>query len=144
MLLSDFEKRWYRSLSIDRLQRITTLHNLGITHRDIREDHFHLPEDFFDTVLYDFSHCYTFSFSWPFPSRPVCLRDMKDREQNKVNNVVLDLAQRNGLRNYLAQSLELSPAEVGDLCTQNLMEESSNLELIVVKVAQHPNGKYAG
>ncbi|KAL5359228.1 hypothetical protein BJX96DRAFT_148019, partial [Aspergillus floccosus] len=47
MLLSDFEKRWYRSLSIDRLQGITALHNLGITHRDIREDHFHLPKDFF-------------------------------------------------------------------------------------------------
>lgn len=57
--LSELEKKWYKSLSIDRLRRVATLHDLGIIHRDIRDDHFRLPNDFYDTVLYDFSSSIT-------------------------------------------------------------------------------------
>ncbi|KKK18572.1 hypothetical protein ARAM_005729 [Aspergillus rambellii] len=56
--LSCFEKEWYRSLFTDRLRRLTTLHRIGITHGDVREDHFRIPGDFYDTVLYDFSISY--------------------------------------------------------------------------------------
>jgi serine/threonine protein kinase len=63
--LSTLEKRWYESLFIDRLKRLTALHSIGITHGDIKEDHFRLPGDFHDTVLFDFSRAYTIT-----PERP--------------------------------------------------------------------------
>uniref|UniRef100_A0A093XBF6 Protein kinase domain-containing protein n=1 Tax=Talaromyces marneffei PM1 TaxID=1077442 RepID=A0A093XBF6_TALMA len=64
--LSNLEKRWYESLFIDRLKRLTALHSIGITHGDIKEDHFRLPGDFHDTVLFDFSRAYTITSERPY------------------------------------------------------------------------------
>lgn len=63
--LSLLEFRWYESLFIDRLKRLTALHSIGITHGDIKEDNFRILNDFHDTVLFDFSHAYTIT-----PQRP--------------------------------------------------------------------------
>lgn len=64
--LSTLERRWYESLFIDRLKRLTALHSIGITHGDIKEDHFRLPGDFHDTVLFDFSRAYTITSERPY------------------------------------------------------------------------------
>lgn len=64
--LSTLEKRWYESLFTDRLKRLTALHSIGITHGDIKEDHFRLPRDFHDTVLFDFSRAYTITSERPY------------------------------------------------------------------------------
>lgn len=64
--LSTLEKRWYESLYADRLKRLTALHSIGITHEDIKEDHFRLPGDFHDTVLFDFSRAYTITSDRPY------------------------------------------------------------------------------
>ncbi|GKZ29296.1 hypothetical protein AbraIFM66950_004268 [Aspergillus brasiliensis] len=85
--LSDFEVDYYISLFTDRIRRLLTLHGLGITHGDIKDEHFRLPIDFFDTVLYDFSHSYTFSPVTPYlPSfrQPRPLKNISKREQAMV------------------------------------------------------------
>jgi hypothetical protein len=65
--LSLLEKKWCESLFIDRLKRLTTLHSIGVTHGDIKEDHFRLfGDDFHDTVLFDFSRAYTFTLHRPY------------------------------------------------------------------------------
>lgn len=63
--LSSLETKWYESLFIDRLKRLTALHSIGITHGDIKEDCFRLLDDFHDTVLFDFSHAYTITLQRP-------------------------------------------------------------------------------
>lgn len=63
--LSSLEISWYESLFIDRLKRLTALHSLGISYGDIKEDHFRLPSDFHDTVLFDFSRAYTITQQRP-------------------------------------------------------------------------------
>lgn len=65
-LLTDFEIDWYCSLFSDRLRQVAALHEIGITHGDIRDDHFRIPGDFYDIALYDFSASYTFTFSRPY------------------------------------------------------------------------------
>lgn len=64
--LSPFEQDWYRSLLKDRLRRVDALHRIGVIHGDIHDLHFRLPNDIYDTVLYDFSESYTFSKKQPF------------------------------------------------------------------------------
>ncbi|RAL15294.1 uncharacterized protein BO97DRAFT_463302 [Aspergillus homomorphus CBS 101889] len=64
--LSQFEHEWYSSLLRDRLRRLNALHKLGVTHGDVKDHHFRLPGDIYDTVLYDFSESYTFSDQRPF------------------------------------------------------------------------------
>ena len=64
--ISSFEQEWYHSLLKDRLRRLDALHRIGITHGDIHDFHFRLPNDIYDTVLYDFSESYTFSEKQPF------------------------------------------------------------------------------
>lgn len=92
--LTPFEKDWYRSLLTDRLRRVSALHDIGISHGDIRDDHFELPGDFYDTVLYDFSISYTFSPSWPYlvsrrrPSRS--LKRLKEWERLLVIRGVME------------------------------------------------------
>lgn len=89
IVLSHFEKSWYQSLFSDRLRRLMALHNIGITHGDVKDDHFRLPEDFYDTVLYDFSSSYTFSPSRPCLRRPQPLSILKNNEQNILRGLVL-------------------------------------------------------
>lgn len=52
--LSEWEKQWYRSLTIDRLRRVATLHDFGIIHGDIRDDHFRVEE--FSTIFHSQGH----------------------------------------------------------------------------------------
>jgi hypothetical protein len=90
--LSPLEISWYQSLFADRFRRVAALHDIGITHGDIRDDHFRVPGDFYDTVLYDFSISYTFSPSWPYLvsfRRPRPLSDIRWREQKVVEDCVL-------------------------------------------------------
>ncbi|KAH8433805.1 uncharacterized protein LDX57_011439 [Aspergillus melleus] len=82
--LSGFEKEWYISLTISRLRRLTALHEIGILHRDVCDEHFRLPNDFYDTVLYDFSHAYTVNSPWPYVQRPKPLAELIRIEQNEV------------------------------------------------------------
>ena len=88
--LSHFEKNWYQSSFSDRLRRLTALHNIGITHGDLKDEHFRLPEDFYDTVLYDFSSSYTFSPSRPCVRRPKPLTILKNNEQSMLRGLVLN------------------------------------------------------
>lgn len=93
LALSDFELEYYHSLFHDRIRRLLVLHKLGITHGDVRDDHFRLPGDFYDTVLYDFSHSYTFSSVMPYliNFRPPCsLTMISDCEQTKVKQQIYE------------------------------------------------------
>lgn len=88
--LSVFEQEWYHSLLKDRLRRLDTLHRIGITHSDIHDFHFRLPNDIYDTVLYDFSESYTFSMKQPFRVsggrlRPLSLISEGERERTLLH-----------------------------------------------------------
>lgn len=92
-LLSDFELEYYHSLFHDRIRRLLALHRLGITHGDVRDDHFRLPGDFHDTVLYDFSISYTFSPVMPYlvNFRPPCsLKNISEIEQAMVEQQIFE------------------------------------------------------
>ena len=87
ILLSSFEQEWYHSLLKDRLRRLDALHRIGITHGDIHDFHFRLPNDIYDTVLYDFSESYTFSMKQPFRvcgGRPRPLSRISEGERERV------------------------------------------------------------
>ncbi|KAE8155062.1 hypothetical protein BDV25DRAFT_170364 [Aspergillus avenaceus] len=139
MALSDFERCWYRSLFSDRFRRLLVLHDIGATHGDVRDDHFRLPGDFYDTVLYDFSSSYTFYPTWPCIRRPKPLSAMTSNEQNILLEILLDRAEQCDLRHYFARSLQLSPQVVEGLCSQTINSEIANLELIVLKVMVRPD-----
>lgn len=87
--ISPFEISWYESLLSDRLRRITALHDIGISHGDIRDDHFRLAGDFYDTVLYDFSASYVFSPSIPYRWRLRRLSDLRRDEREILWQIVL-------------------------------------------------------
>lgn len=87
--ITQFEYEWYCSLLKDRLRRLDALHRIGMTHGDVRDCHFRLPGDFYDTVLYDFSESYTFSKKRPFrvnSGRPRSLERVSkgEREHAKI------------------------------------------------------------
>ena len=85
--LSLFEREWYYSLLKDRLRRLNALHRIGLTHGDIKDCHFRLPGDIYDTVLYDFSASYTFSEKLPFrvnSGKPRPLRLISQGERERV------------------------------------------------------------
>lgn len=90
--MCSFEINWYTSLLSDRLRRIATLHNIGLIHGDVRDDHFRLPNDFYDTVLYDFSVSYTFSPSIPCRRRKRLkpLSVLQDIEKSTVFRIILE------------------------------------------------------
>lgn len=91
--LSDFEVDYYDSLFTDRIRRLLTLHRFGIIHGDIKDEHFRLPTDFFDTVLYDFSHSYTFSPVKPYSisrGQPRPLKNISSGEQTEVESLVFE------------------------------------------------------
>ncbi|KAE8352651.1 hypothetical protein BDV28DRAFT_157718 [Aspergillus coremiiformis] len=85
-----FEYKWYCSLLKDRLRCLNALHQIGVTHGDVKDHHFRLPDDIYDTVLYNFSELYTFSNKWPFrinSNRPQPLKGL----QNKLRQACLHL-----------------------------------------------------
>lgn len=88
--ISPFEITWYESLLSDRLRRTTCLHDIGIIHGDIRDDHFRIPGDFYDTVLYDFSASYVFSPSIPCRWRLRRLWDLRRDEREMLWQIVLE------------------------------------------------------
>lgn len=90
--MRSFEINWYTSLFSDRLRRIAALHNIGLTHGDVRDDHFRLPNDFYDTVLSDFSASYTFSPSIPCRRRKRLkpLSVLQDIEKSTVFRIILE------------------------------------------------------
>ena len=91
--LSPFEQEWYYSLLKDRLRRLDALHRIGITHGDIHDWHFRLPDDIYDTVLYDFSASYTFSERQPFRvncGRPRPLSRISNGERQRVLKHIQD------------------------------------------------------
>lgn len=92
--LSSFEQEWYHSLLKDRLRRLDTLHRIGITHGDIHDFHFRLPNDIYDTVLYDFSESYTFSRKQPFRVSGGRLRPLKDISKGERELVLLHILNR--------------------------------------------------
>lgn len=64
--LSPFEREWYCSLLKDQLRRLDALHQIRVTYGYVKDCHFWLFSDIYDTVLYDFSESYMFSKKWPF------------------------------------------------------------------------------
>lgn len=91
--LSDFEREFYCSLLTDRCRRLSTLHSLAITHGDVKDEHFRLPGDFHDTVLYDFSVSYTFSPEPPYLVNfrsPQSLKVISDYELRCVEEQIYD------------------------------------------------------
>jgi hypothetical protein len=92
--LSSFEQEWYHSLLKDRLRRLDTLHRIGITHGDIHDFHFRLPNDIYDTVLYDFSESYTFSMKPPFRVSGGRLRPLSSISKGERERVLLHILDR--------------------------------------------------
>ncbi|KGO43383.1 hypothetical protein PEX1_020920 [Penicillium expansum] len=141
MFLSPFEQEWYQSLLKDRLRRLNALHRVGITHGDIHDFHFRLPDDFYDTVLYDFSASYTFSETKPFrvnSGRPRPLSRISEGERERVLLSIQDRAASRDLRLYLTTSN--SGTSVDNALWQPLDKEEGLLELIIIKVSHRPDG----
>ncbi|KAE8154649.1 hypothetical protein BDV25DRAFT_171823 [Aspergillus avenaceus] len=138
MPLSPFEQDWYISLTIDRLQSVAALHDMGIIHRDISDEHFRLPHDFHDTVLYDFSHSYIINIPWPYIRRPVPFAELIQKEQHDVLGSVFSRAQTADFRTYMATSLDLDPAMIMNACSQDL-EDTEKLELIALQTRHRPD-----
>ncbi|KAJ9233445.1 hypothetical protein DTO169E5_7035 [Paecilomyces variotii] len=138
--LSAFESDYYSSLFTDRVHRLDALHDLAIIHGDIRDDHFRLPGDFYDTVLYDFSISYTFS---PIPPylvnlrRPRSLKDISETEQLFLAEQVYERAQKRDLRDHLIQSTRVAAEVIEDALFQPLQDEE--LELVILKVMTRPD-----
>ncbi|GKZ73482.1 hypothetical protein AnigIFM50267_010412 [Aspergillus niger] len=138
--LSDFEVDYYDSLFTDRIRRLLTLHRLGITHGDIKDEHFRLPMDFFDTVLYDFSHSYTFSPVKPYLlsfSLPRPLKNISKYEQTMVESQVFERAEKLDLREHLVETIGATQSVIMDALIQPLQEEL--LELIILRVRFRPD-----
>ncbi|OJJ50778.1 hypothetical protein ASPZODRAFT_262719 [Penicilliopsis zonata CBS 506.65] len=108
-------------------------------HRDLCDEHFRLPHDFYDTVLYDFSHSYTINSPWPYVKRPIPLIEMIRREQNEVLSGVLDRARKSELRTYTSTTLNLSLKSVINFFSQELQDIKNNLELIFLKTKNRPD-----
>ena len=85
------EKKWYKSLFKERIERVMALHALGISHGDIKSDCFGLPDHIHDIALYDYSLSYTFT-----PERPCMmngtrkLRPLKRAVQIDRRNIRLE------------------------------------------------------
>ncbi|KAI2908560.1 hypothetical protein CBS147347_7572 [Aspergillus niger] len=141
--LSDFEVDYYDSLFTDRIRRLLTLHRLGITHGDIKDEHFRLPMDFFDTVLYDFSHSYTFSPVKPYLlsfSLPRPLKNISRYEQTMVESQVFERAEKLDLREHLVETIGATQSVIMDALIQPLQEEL--LELIILRRAGQDRNYY--
>ncbi|KAE8152693.1 hypothetical protein BDV25DRAFT_150605 [Aspergillus avenaceus] len=138
--LSSFEREWYYSLLKDRLRRLGTLHRIGLTHGDVKDCHFRLPGDFYDTVLYDFSESYTFSENWPLRvncGKPRPLRLISKGERERVG---LHIQKRAIARDLHSHLVELdSEDSVDHALWQTLDKEEESLELIILKVCSRPD-----
>ncbi|CAG7978308.1 unnamed protein product [Penicillium olsonii] len=151
ILLSPFEQDWYHSLLKDRLRRLDALHRIGITHGDIRDHHFRLPDDIYDTVLYDFSESYTFSMKQPFRvngGRPRPLSLISEGERERVLLHIFDRTASRDLRSHLIYFNSKTSvtgidskhtSSVDNALWQSLDEEEELLELIILKVFYHPD-----
>ncbi|PYH97904.1 hypothetical protein BO71DRAFT_416677 [Aspergillus ellipticus CBS 707.79] len=138
--LSVFEMEYYHSLFYDRIRRLLALHRLGITHGDVRDDHFRLPEDFYNTVLYNFSHSYTFSPVTPYLVNfrpPYSLKDISDSEQAMVKQQMYSRAEKLDYRAYLIKSTGVAQPAIMDILFQPLKDEA--LELIILRVNFRPD-----
>ncbi|CAG8008018.1 unnamed protein product [Penicillium salamii] len=152
--LSPFEQQWYHSLLIDRLRRLNALHQIGITHGDIHDFHFRLPNDIYDTVLYDFSESYTFSMKQPLRvcgGRPRPLSKISEGERERVLLQVLGRAVSRDLRSHLIHFNHQASiigfdsehtSSVDNALWQSLDEEIQMLELIILKVPYRPDGQF--
>ncbi|PKY03392.1 hypothetical protein P168DRAFT_305673 [Aspergillus campestris IBT 28561] len=139
-LLSGFELEYYHSLFHDRIRRLLVLHRLGITHGDVRDDHFRLPGDFHDTVLYDFSHSYTFSPVMPYLVNfrpPRSLKKISENEQAMVEQQIFERAKNLDFRDHLEKTTGLNPTAAVDALFQSLEDES--LDLIILRVHFRPD-----
>ncbi|KAJ5165408.1 uncharacterized protein N7500_007238 [Penicillium coprophilum] len=149
--LSPFEQDWYHSLMKDRLRRLNTLHRIGITHGDIHDHHFRLPNDIYDTVLLDFSEAYTFSKKQPFRvnhGRPRPLSAISEGERGRVIHHIRDRAISRDLRSYLIRDADSKHTSSPDntACVDNALwqfpdKEIELLELIMLKVSFRPDGQ---
>ncbi|OQE39863.1 hypothetical protein PENCOP_c006G04973 [Penicillium coprophilum] len=149
--LSPFEQDWYYSLLRDRLRRLNTLHRIGITHGDIHDHHFRLPNDIYDTVLYDFSESYTFSKKQPFRvnhGRPRPLSVISEGERDRILHHIRDRAISRDLRSYLIRDADSKHTSSVDntVCVDNALwqypdKEIKLLELIMLRVSFRPDGQ---
>ncbi|RAK97447.1 uncharacterized protein BO80DRAFT_364181, partial [Aspergillus ibericus CBS 121593] len=135
--LSPFEQEWYRSLLSDRLRRLNALHRMGITHGDVQDWHFRLPDDFHDTVLYDFSEAYTFSPKLPFRvnhGKPRPLRRIAEGERRRV-----ELQNRRTARDLRSHLIKSSSEQLVDSALWQPLDQEEMLELIILKVWTRPD-----
>ncbi|OJJ43962.1 hypothetical protein ASPZODRAFT_153945 [Penicilliopsis zonata CBS 506.65] len=136
--LSPLELEWYCSLLCDRLRRLAALHRIGVTHGDLRDHHFRLPGDNYDTVLFDFSEAYTFTPHWPYRVNSGIPRPLKKISEGERRQVELHIQQRaedRDLRSYLVKSI--SECMVDDALCQPLEKEL--LEVIIFRVWTRPD-----
>ncbi|GIC94484.1 uncharacterized protein Aud_001812 [Aspergillus udagawae] len=140
--LSDFEKEFYCSLLADRCHRLLALHSLAVTHGDVKDEHFRLPGDFHDTVLYDFSISYTFSPEQPYlmnfrlPNKS--LKEISHYELKRVEEQVYERAKKLDLQDHIAKSTTATQKDIKDALFQPLQD--GPLELIILRVKTRPDG----
>ncbi|KAL2811843.1 hypothetical protein BJX63DRAFT_397930 [Aspergillus granulosus] len=138
--LSSFEREWYWSLLCDRLRRLAALHRIGILHGDLYDHHFRLPDDFYDTVLFDFSASYTFTPRQPFRvnrGRPRPLEIISEGERTRVELQLQERAELRDFHSYLVDSM--TESVVNYALHQSLEKEEGLLEAIILKVWTRPD-----
>ncbi|PWY90384.1 hypothetical protein BO94DRAFT_565037 [Aspergillus sclerotioniger CBS 115572] len=138
--LSVFEMEYYNSLFHDRIRRLLALHRLGITHGDVRDDHFRLPGDFYDTVLYDLSISYTFSPVTPYLVNfrlPRSLKDISESEQAMVGQHILERSKNIDFRDHLIKSTGITESAIMNALFRPPNDEP--LELIILRIRFRPD-----
>ncbi|KAB8239897.1 hypothetical protein BDV35DRAFT_375160 [Aspergillus flavus] len=138
--LSPFEREWYISLLKDRLRRLGALHRIGVTHGDVKDRHFRLPDDIYDTVLYDFSESYAFSPRWPFRVNSGNPRSLEVISKGERNRVRIQVEERANARDFRSHLIKLSSEDTVDgALSQPLDKEQESLELVILKVYNRPD-----
>ncbi|PLB38704.1 uncharacterized protein BDW47DRAFT_131283 [Aspergillus candidus] len=115
---SDSEKKWYGPLLANQFRHLMTLYRIGITHGDVRDDHFRVLGDFYDTPLKEISQC-----------------DIEELEDQ-----IYERAERLELRDHLFESVQDTRKNVLASPCGSLSDEA--LELIVLKVMTRPDGLF--
>ncbi|PWY91291.1 hypothetical protein BO94DRAFT_583912 [Aspergillus sclerotioniger CBS 115572] len=137
-----FEIDWYASLAEDRCRRVNALLDIGIVHGDIRDDHFRLPGDFYDIVLYDFSMAYTFTPIIPYTicfTTPKPLEHLRMRERNHVHHTVYKRVEQRDFYHHVIESLQMQPKDIQDLFISPIEGVRAILDMVVLRVARRPD-----
>jgi hypothetical protein len=85
--LPPVEEMWYLQTFLDRANKLTTLHALCITHGDVKNECFQIPQYPHDVALYDFSLAYTLTREKPcVMNNSIRLIPLKDAAEIDLHN----------------------------------------------------------